>query len=357
MDNKRITIRKDRYSSQVPKVRESSMELLRIVAMSMIIIYHFVVHGSEFSLDADHIGLKVSFVLYGVNLFVMISGYYGIRMRWRSFLSLMVTVVFFVFFNVFGKMVGSFYYHGFHSSYLFMLRDMLTAPFKGYWFISCYIVLFLLAPLLNIGLKHASAVQLRTIVIILSCYCLYGGIIRDYAIEIGYTVIQFVLLYIVGYWIRIDHPCSRIPACCLVAIATACSLINGTPIFTWILGDHLGMGYSFSYINVFYFIGSIAIFLLFTRFTFHSRIVNSVAMASLGCYLLQDGWLGREVYLFQQNYYQSHGLIQSLLMYATSFVGLWVASWVLTWFKNLWAPKLIDAVYRALPRRWKQAVW
>lgn len=343
--------------SQKLKLRDSQMELLRIVAMSMILVYHFVLHGSIKSPEIGDYGPRISFIYYGVNLFVMISGYYGVKMRWQSFFSLLITVAYFGIISVIVKWTASCYLHGFHISYMFMLRDAVLNPFSGYWFISCYMVLFMFAPIINLGLKHASLVQLRTIVAVISCYCIYGGIIFDYAITAGYTVTQFFLLYIVGYWIRIDNPFHKVPVVWLCFIAVICSLINSTSVFKYILGDTSGANYTLSYINLFYFIGSIAIFIAFTRFKLRSRIINSIAGASLGCYLLQDGWIGKDVYIFQQNFFQNHPFGESVVMYTASFVAIWLASWALMWFKNLWAPKLIDAICRALPERWKQAVW
>lgn len=62
--------------------RQSNIELLRIVAMLMIIAHHFVVHGGfEFSTDTITANrLWVQFIQMGgkigVNIFVLISGYF-----------------------------------------------------------------------------------------------------------------------------------------------------------------------------------------------------------------------------------------------------------------------------------------
>lgn len=344
--------------SPIKKQRDSQMELLRIIAMSMILIHHFVSHGSKYNFMEDGLGFQNSFVFYGVNLFVLISGYYGIKVRWRSFLSLIVTIFFFVLVDYVLKCGVAWYNRGFDLSVFNGMGRILLHPYESYWFISCYIILYMLAPILNIGLKNATRVQLRSIVLIFACYCIYGGLIFDYTIKTGYEMPQFILLYITGYWIRAERPFASLPTWLLGVIPILCSIINGSGLLQRILGPHSGIAYSISYINLFCYIGAVSIFLLFTRFSFYSRLVNSLAGASLGCYLLQEGQVGNEyVYVLQKEFEILHPLIESLLMYAGCFMAIWLASWVLTWFKNLWAPRLIDAIYRWLPQRFKQEVW
>lgn len=170
-------LRGDKQPSQKLKLRDSQMELLRIVAMSMILIHHFVVHGSPYSVRfmEEGLGWQNAFVFYGVNLFVLISGFYGIKVRWRSFLSLLITLFLFAMVDFLLKCGFGWYQHGFDASDLTGMVRVLIHPFKKYWFISCYLVLYIFAPVINLGLKHATKAQLRTIVVIAMGYCIYGG--------------------------------------------------------------------------------------------------------------------------------------------------------------------------------------
>lgn len=336
------------------------MELLRIVAMSMIVIHHFVVHGSTYSWAESGLGLQNSFIYYGVNLFILISGYYGIRVRWKSFLSLLVTVMFFLIIDSVGDCVAGWINDGnVNFNDLLRLCREIYRPFTHWWFISCYVMLYIFAPLLNIGLRAATFQQLRGGVAIAFGYCVYAGIAADYAAKGGYMLPQFLLLYIIGHWIRVDKPFSRLSVKSLIVIAVVCSLLNGI-MDKVLLYSFAGVWrrYSLDYANVLCLVGSIAIFLLFTRFSFRSRLVNSLAGASLGCYLLQEGNSGfGYLYVLQRQFFASHPFAESLLMYAASFVALWAASWVLTWFKNLWAPALVNGMIRFIPSRFKRDIW
>ena len=75
--------------------RRSNMELLRIIAMMLVVIVHMC--GAALGLPApkgdiasitssDWWKLSVeSISIIGVNIFVLISGYFGINTRWQTF--------------------------------------------------------------------------------------------------------------------------------------------------------------------------------------------------------------------------------------------------------------------------------
>ena len=58
------------------KVRKSNIELLRIIAMMFIVIWHISVHAQKGELNSHN--YIVAFCTTGVNLFILISGYFGI---------------------------------------------------------------------------------------------------------------------------------------------------------------------------------------------------------------------------------------------------------------------------------------
>lgn len=360
-DNKNnSSVQHSAYPPQIngKPVRDSQMELLRIVAMSMILIHHFVVHGSPYRFYEAGLGMQNAFIYYGVNLFILISGFYGIKVRWRSFLSLLVTVMFFVVIDVVGDCIANWINTRHIDFYdLLALRNEIYRPFTRWWFISCYVMLYMVAPLLNLGLRSATRQQLRGIVAIVFVYNVYAALVGDYASAEGRMLPQFIMLYIIGYWIKVDIPFERLSVTWLIFIAIGCGVVNGMG-WQYVLGLNTGVIYSIHYANLLCLVGSVAIFLIFIRFSFRSRIINSVAGASLGCYLLQDGIAGYEhIYKFQNDFLANNTFSDSLMMYVASFVGLWVASWALTWFKNLWSSKLVEAIINIIPTRFRQNLW
>lgn len=79
--------------------RQSNIELLRIVCMFCIVFHHFLVHAVfPDSLDSDaslNSGNTISiitngFLYIGVNCFILISGFYGVKLRWKNIASLFI---------------------------------------------------------------------------------------------------------------------------------------------------------------------------------------------------------------------------------------------------------------------------
>lgn len=85
--------------------------------------------------------------------------------------------------------------------------------------------------------------------------------------------------------------------------------------------------------NVLIMLASVSLYLGFSRLRLRSRAINSLAGASLGCYLLQDGEFGhRFLYHWQEVWMWQHGhyyRADMYVMFLLSFVAIWGAAWVL----------------------------
>ena len=75
------------------RTRQSNFELIRIVAMLFIVLWHVVIHGTQNNMEG---GLYIKAVTgVGVSLYVLLSGYFNIRLTCRSFLNLFSVVLFY----------------------------------------------------------------------------------------------------------------------------------------------------------------------------------------------------------------------------------------------------------------------
>lgn len=74
------------------KTRNSAIELLRLLAMFMIVYYHLILFFIE-PIDSNPIYKAIQIPLHiGVILFVLISGYFGIRPSYRGFFKILCIV-------------------------------------------------------------------------------------------------------------------------------------------------------------------------------------------------------------------------------------------------------------------------
>lgn len=89
-------------------VRQSNIELLRLVVMGMIVLHHFIFHGLSLYrnlafgeaplMDANDTKLALiadSFLICGVNVFILISGWFSIKFKAKSFVKLFAVCSFF----------------------------------------------------------------------------------------------------------------------------------------------------------------------------------------------------------------------------------------------------------------------
>lgn len=220
--------------------RESNMELLRIIAMLMITFHHFLIHKYRGSIlygddliDGWQIATIINgFVYIGVNVFVLISGYFGIKFKWKGVLNLFIFCAFYMMLSL----VGQNYSGKIDISFSEIIIRSLTATTRTTkWFIPCYLALYFLSPLLNLSRDNLNKRQYIYALLILSVYCLWFGYIRQVAVfnNNGYTVGQFIWLYFIGGYIRrfniIDN-CKRYRFVCLSVWSVLCALWGGATI-------------------------------------------------------------------------------------------------------------------------------
>lgn len=159
-------------------VRQSNMELLRIIAILMITMHHTIlakymgsiVDGEGF-VDGWQIATIVnSFVYVGVNIFVLISGFFGIKFKWKGMMNLFIFCVFYMFINL---IISTYVFHNESFSFGTILYKSLKALTKtSKWFVLCYVALYFISPILNAARDHMDRKQYRTALFLLSIYLL-----------------------------------------------------------------------------------------------------------------------------------------------------------------------------------------
>lgn len=265
--------------------RESSFELLRIIAQYMIVAYHillfwFVLEGPN--PQAIYKALWVPLHI-GVPLFVMISGYFGIKLSLKGLARLIAPVL------VYGfglYLLNHFMYDG-----EFKLSSIFFVSNTPYWFIRTYLFLYLLSPLINRVIKGMTlTIQIVVLVILswISCWCGLMGF--DASLHEGYNVLHFTLLYLIGNTLAVyKDKCNSIPtwavvsAYVLLAVGSVVCAFCGmaylpkyTIIFHWL----------FEYNSLLLILQAVLFFMLFMRLHFQSRAVNYMASSSLAIYLI-----------------------------------------------------------------------
>ncbi len=192
------------------KVKSSNIELLRIIAMVMIIAHHYCLHGvfsfwhtnsnlicyiNNILLSIISMGGKI-----GVDIFVLITGYFMItkNFNFSKVIKLYLKTL------VYSLLIlGIAYIYGEHHVPSNILNSSLF-PFGGnaYWFITAYIMLYILTPYLNRFILTSKKTMLNLLMITTTIFWVIIPTFTyaDYCFS---NLIWFIYLYFVGAAIRL----------------------------------------------------------------------------------------------------------------------------------------------------------
>lgn len=271
--------------------RDSNIELLRIVCMLFILIHHFIVivlYPDLTDRNGDINSYRIAcivingFVYVGVNCFILISGYYGIKFRIRSLFNLYCICAFYALLTTLMK-------YGFadlHFDRGLFYSVFLPFSHTQWWFITCYVVLFSLSPILNIAIQNLGYKDFVLLIVILTVLNVYLGFYwHQYNVN-GYTVAQFVYVYFIGAFLR-KHPIRALDKqrslLLYISGALLWSAISVVSV-NWKVPHWTSLHYN----NPFVLIASIGLFHFFTMINLRSHAINVIASSVLAAYLLQD---------------------------------------------------------------------
>ncbi len=281
--------------------RNSSFELLRVVAILFVVTHHVLLFGADlcgylspFHPDASGIAAVLinSVIVTGVSLFVMISGWFGIRKVWRPMVRLIIEVALF---GALSLGICLLLYHfcpiAKASGTWSLQRLWLSIKFTNWWFIVHYLLLVLCAPLIEKCLEAVTQRQAEKIILCLMVANFVFGFAWGYVNSNGYNVVQFVLLYVIARYMRLFPESKANRLVCRFAwliIAVCAASIAGIYLLDstcWAPG-HNAIVWNYNCPLV--VVEAAAIFSLFTRLKFQSAAVNNTAALILGVYLIQS---------------------------------------------------------------------
>ena len=186
--------------------RQSNIELLRIIAMFMIVMNHFSVHGG-FQFPIEYLSINKLWTQFtvlgniGVDIFVLISGYFLVEAREhktskviRIWLQMVTySVLIYCFFVVFG--IESF-------SIKTLVKCIIPVSQSKWWFASTYFVMYLLSPYINQLLNALNKGLYQRMLVSLTIYwCLIPMFLLS-GFE-GNNLLWFIYLYSVAGYVRL----------------------------------------------------------------------------------------------------------------------------------------------------------
>lgn len=181
--------------------RLSNIEILRLLCILLIVGAH--VSGAYWKdllfLEREIVLLYNSFSGMAVTLFVLISGYFGIKFK-KSKLLTLVNIVWF-----YSVVLCLFKISITGNNSQEILRSFFPLLSYKYWFATCYVIIFVLSPFINILLENLTKKQFRWLIIILAFFFVLAPTFIYFEIlgDKGKGLPNMILAYCIGRYLAI----------------------------------------------------------------------------------------------------------------------------------------------------------
>ncbi len=282
--------------------RNYGIDLLRMLLMFMVVILHVLGDGGildaaePLSFHYNVAWLLETFSYCAVNGYVLITGYFYIDGKYHvsSLIMLWLQTVLYTF----GIMAAACIL----KPELFYIEDLWDALFpisrKTYWYLSAYVGLFVLIPLLNAGICALSELKmkqlLKMILLVFSVYSTFAlGVLKgDPFGELeGYSLIWLIVIYIIGACIKKYGWGEKI------SVSKAMLGFVAVVMISWIVKlvllsfarDTINSNLLISYTSPTMVAASIFLFLAFKKLTIPNALKKPIAIfspAAFGVYLI-----------------------------------------------------------------------
>lgn len=304
------------------KERNSNFELLRIIAMLLIVFHHSIFHGvlaysvtmwqgtpvSDQVWVTTFVGeLIAMFGKVAVAVFVMISGYFLVNSSssWKKSLRKIFSLVIQVYFySMVIYLVGA-HFGWINPKDLNTIRQsFLPFFYNTYWFATEYLLLYLVYPYLNALIHSISREQHRNLILIVSVFStVVPTIFIHFTNYNSYgNLVMFVLYYIIGGYIRLYTIEDEKKKGLLLTIGSILLMVG---VIFW--HDYMGRithnqqyyGNSFAYAeqnSLFVLLVALGTMMFFKHISLgHNKIINTIAATTFGVYLIHDNPIMEQV--------------------------------------------------------------
>lgn len=296
------------------KVRNSSIELLRIITMIIIIMHHFGIHGVFHMLDksyniliVDNLSWQIIFTQIiswggrmGNTIFILITGYFLInkKINKKKILLLFISMM------LYSWIIEIIYFYGLDMPYSIKMIISETIPiYFGYnWFISCYIIFSFFIPFINKFLNNIDKYQYISFLVL--TFVLYS-ILPSFKFNtfMDSSLIFFGFVYSIGGYLRL-HFYEQIKETYngkylklfLVQVGIIVVSIIFFDMMAILFSKNILIKLSIPFINILSIPMAITLFLYFlTRKPIYNRFINIIASSILGIYLIHENNLMRNL--------------------------------------------------------------
>lgn len=289
--------------------RMANLELLRCIAMMMVVVLHFLGKGNllpaledpGMSAEGHAAWLLESFCIVAVNVYMLISGYFLCTSSFKlsRLIGLWLQIAFYsIGFGLIGAFSGILTETPFDTHYLLTL--VFPVSMGHYWFLTAYVYLYLLLPFIGRAVKQMSRQQLQwALALLFLVFCLLKSILplRLEMDSMGYDCLWYLCVFLAAaYMRRFGVPFLEKKGrgllvyvlCCLAVFAGTMGM-RTVYLKTGSFGLMLKMFLEYNHILP--FLAAAGLFAAFIRLKIQGRaaaLVTKISPYTLGVYLLHE---------------------------------------------------------------------
>lgn len=341
--------------------RQSNIELLRIFAILGVVYLHYYngqMGGASALVEHNSINFFVlnfveSATICAVNVFVLICGYFLSQTYTRNLIKPIQLAVQVVVINV------GFFLLGLVLSKDFSITGLLRCLVPSNWFVILYVVLFVISPYINIVIDALSTKKLRTLILL--CLFVFSIVptafdfvseafnvnfqmspIGMYGNQEGYTIVNFVLMYLIGaYLARCDM--EKIKLKCIAPL----TLVNIGVIFALLYKYKI---VALEYCSPFVIGEAVLYFVLFSKMQINfNGFINALAKGTFSVFLLHFYFLG----YINLGYFVNQNPLILVAHILISLCAIFLSCWGLGFVYD----KVTTPVYKYICGKFPRLVW
>lgn len=344
------------------KIRESGIELLKIIAIFLIIISHVVQsysNANDSILNNTILDFKYLIIIMmrhlgvlGNLIFIICTSWFLIGSKkdnkkkiFKLIIEIFViSIIILIIFLLFGLNITK-------SD---IIKSCLPTIFANNWYITCYILFLMIVPFLNILLEKIERKQLLRICIVSVClYWIISAIVSAFFINelILFITIFFIIAYIKKYCNEFVLNKKKNIILLFISILAFIILILATNV----------LGSKFSFLskkalywnknnNIILLLNAIALFNLFKNFKFKNKTINYISSLTLYIYIIHENLLVRNylrinIWKWIGEKFTYNNLIIETLIYA---VILFIVSLIISIIYKYTIKKIIDVLVKKI---------
>ena len=325
--------------------RQLNFEILRIIAMCMIITMHYLTKGLNVPKLSEDLSLSnmlwwliYAFSVGAVNIYVLISGYFLVDSRWHidKVFSLYLTV--WLYSVLVPLTLGAIGIVDLRSLGLGDWQQiLLPIEYEHYWFATAYVMMYILSPVLAIAVRSLNRELLRGVIAGLVVLFSVLKSINPYLIpwdKYGNDVLWFIVLFMIAGYIRRFGIQASITLRVLIYILTSILILVSELILGVIVNKTGKLEYMLDMLcannHILVLLASVALFTAFIELKTDTinektgKIILLFSSSTFGIYLLHENLLVRSRWASWLGVDRLNNVALKLLFLIISIVALFI---------------------------------